>query len=428
MGDYWVDPQTSSDAELAILGGIMLTAGEAMDRVANLRDEHFADTRNRWLFGILRKLRDSKTPCDAVTVYEALSRRYPDRAAELTDYVLTTASNTPGSASIKAYAQILIDKYRDLQTIAIAGRLMDNPRGAEQAIRDLMALSSGAGETSHTHTIKEAVKAAWNQIEEAYNSNGALIGVTTGIDAFDEYCGGLHKGDLIVIGARPAMGKTAFLASMAQAADVSRLFVSAEQSSEQLGQRLLSMTSRIPLSDLRAGRIEESDFPMCTHAIRTLNTQSCIIHDRPSPTLDELVRVARKAKLEKDIKAIYVDYIQRIRYGTDRMSKVERVGEVVIGLKGLARELDVPVVALAQVKRDVETRANKRPSMGDLSDSSEIEKEADIIGMLYRDEVYDKNTAFPGIAELIIDKNRHGAIGTVRTRWNGPLVTFSNLA
>jgi len=201
----------------------------------------------------------------------------------------------------------------------------------------------------------------------------------------------------------------------------------AEQSASQIGQRALSMVSKIPVGNLRAGRLGEWDWPSCTAAISTLVPQECAIYDKPAPTLTEVVRIARKWKLDRGIKALYVDYVQRIKHGNPKQPRHERVAEVAEGLKELARELDIPVIALAQVNRAVEERPNKRPNMGDLSDSSALEKEADQVIMLYRDEVYRQDTEHPGIAELILEKNRHGGIGKVFVRFQAPTVTFCDL-
>lgn len=412
------------DAEQAVLGALMLGGDAAFAKVESLKPEHMTDARHRWLFSVLLELHAERTPCDAVTVAEVLERRYPKRAVELAGYVLEVANGTPGSANIGAYAAILARRWNDRRVREIASALIQSPDGVEQAIRDLMALHGH--EVNREHTMAAAVKEAVLELTEAVESGGKLRGITTGFASLDRVLGGFHRGDLVIIGARPAMGKTALLLSMAQAADVPRGFVSAEQSVGQIGQRAVSMATRIPVQNLRAGRIDETEWPRISAGISILSPQECVIYDKPAPTLAEVVRVARRWKLDRKIQALYVDYVQRIKHGNPKQPRHERVGEVAEGLKELARELDIPVIALAQVNRAVEERHNKRPNMGDLSDSSALEKEADQVMMLYRDEVYNEESEAKGTAELILEKNRHGGIGKVVIQFNAPTVTFSD--
>jgi len=415
------------DAECYVLGAMMIGGEKAAARVTHLRAEHFTDLRHRWLFGVLVSLNADRTPIDAVTVMDYLQRRHGTRGAEAADYALGLANATPGAANIAAYAKILVDRHTERQTRAIASELAQNPTqdGAQAAMRALLALAQV--DEAREHTMQQATKAAWQDIEAAWHAGGALRGVTTGLHDLDKYLGGFHRGDLIIIGARPAMGKTALLLSMAQAADVPRGFVSAEQSAQQIGQRALSMSSRIAVSALRAGQIEEHEFSQCSAAISKLTQQDCVIYDKPAPRLDDVVHVARRWKVERGMRILYVDYLQRIKHGNPKQPRHERIGEVCEGLKELARELDIPVVALAQVNRDVESRPNKRPAMGDLADSSALEKEADQIIMLYRDEVYNPSSDYAGTAELILEKNRHGGIGVVRVAFHAKTVTFKDL-
>lgn len=416
------------DAECYVLGAMMIGGERAAAKVAHLQPEHFTDLRHRWLFGVLTAMNADRTPIDAVTVADYLERRHGARGHEAATYAIEMQSATPGAANIGAYAKILTDRHTERRVREIASELAESPNGegVESAMRALLSL--GSNEPAREHTMRQAVKAAWEDIEAAWANGGKLRGITTGLPELDAYLGGFHPGDLVVIGARPAMGKTALLLSMAQAADAPRGFISAEQSSGQIGQRAISMTSRIPVSFLRAGQIDDEDFPICTAALSRLTTQDCVIYDKPAPTLSEVIHVARRWKVERGIRILYLDYIQRIKHGNAKQPRHERVAEVAEGLKELARELEIPVVALAQVARAVDERANKRPGMADLSDSSALEKEADQVLMLYRDEVYNPESEHRGTAELILEKNRHGAIGMVRIAFNAPIVTFTGLA
>jgi replicative DNA helicase len=416
------------DAECYVLGAMMIGGEKAAAKVSHLQAEHFTDLKHRWLFGVLMALNADRTPIDVVTVHDYLVKRHGERGREAANYAQELDAATPGASNIAAYAKILTDRHTERKTREIAATLADNPTqdGAHEAMKALLSLSSS--EQAREHTMRQAVKAAWEEIEAAFAGGGKLRGITTGLPELDDYLGGFHPGDLIIIGARPAMGKTALLLSMAQAADAPRGFVSAEQSSGQIGQRAIAMESRIPVSALRAGHIQEEDFPMCSTAIARLTQQDCVIYDKPAPTLSEVVHVARRWKVERNIQILYVDYVQRIKHGNAKQPRHERVAEVAEGLKELARELNIPVVALAQVNRAVEERPNKRPNMGDLSDSSALEKEADQVIMLYRDEVYKPDSEHRGTAELILEKNRHGGIGMIRVAFNAPIVKFSGMS
>jgi replicative DNA helicase len=246
------------------------------------------------------------------------------------------------------------------------------------------------------------------------------------LQVLDSHLGGWQDGDLTVIGARPAMGKTALLLHFAAAAGVSVGLVSAEQPAFQIAQRHAASLGRVSLADLRRGRIGDQEQGLLVEAIRKINRMNYRIYDRSSPHIADVERMARRWKQKHGMEILLVDYIQRIRGDGDK--KHERVGDVVQRLKTLARDLDVPVVALSQVGRQVESRTNRRPGMGDLSDSSEIEKEADAVITLYRDEVYNPESKDKGTAELYIAKNRHGYTGTVRVQWAGVWVRFADLA
>ena len=321
-------------------------------------------------------------------------------------------------ANASRYAVEMRNNYRRRRTQEILTEGLET-LNAEQVMRALMELdvAEGGNET----TIRDALSEALKDMEEAAECQG-IRGITTGLDKLDRHLGGWHKGDLCVIGARPAMGKTALLLHFAQSCGVPLGLVSAEQPAYQIAQRHVSSLGKVRLSDLRQGKIGARE----TQAVITVNhrLKDYWIYDRSAPSVDDIVKVARRWKHRHNIQVLFVDYIQRIQ-GKGK-ARHEQVGEVVRSLKTLARDLEIPVVALAQVARQVEARENKRPSMGDLSDSSEIEKEADQIITMYRDEVYNPNTDTSGICELKVCKNRHGYTGTVEVEWIGEYVTFQN--
>lgn len=334
-------------------------------------------------------------------------------------------------ALFKDYCTIIRKDYRLKQAANIAQSLLyavqeDKDLSAtDAAISQLMQL--GTVGRKYEWTLREAVGNAVKMIDDAFNADG-LVGVDTGMAPLNDLTGGWHGTDLIVVGARPAMGKTALMLNFAHAADCPAGIISSEQGNEQVAIRMLSMQGSIDAQTLRSAKLQEDEWPRLTAAVHALKEQDIIINDEPSINITGLCRQAREWKYRHNIGALFVDYVQRIKGSTKGQSKLEQVTEVVGALKSLAKELNIPVIALAQVNRNVDSRPDKRPNMGDLSDASEIEKEADSIIMLYRDEVYHEDTNSKGIAELIFEKNRHGPTGTIRCVFQGRFMRFVELA
>lgn len=319
-------------------------------------------------------------------------------------------------ANVAKYAEQIEVGYRKRKTQEILAEGMQT-LDAGSVIRQLMEID--AHKASYETNIRAAMGEALLDMEQAAETQG-IRGITTGLSDLDKHLGGWHRGDLCVIGARPAMGKTALLLHFAQSCGVPLGLISAEQPAYQIAQRHVASIGKVRLSDLRNGKIGKKE----TEAVITANhkLKDYWIYDRSAPTIDDVVKMARRWVHRHDIRILFVDYIQRIN-GSGKM-RHEQVGDVVRSLKTLARDLEIPVVALAQVARQVESREDKRPSMGDLSDSSEIEKEADQIITMYRDEVYNKKSELAGICELKVCKNRHGYTGTVPVEWIGEHVSF----
>jgi replicative DNA helicase len=262
-------------------------------------------------------------------------------------------------------------------------------------------------------------------VQAAHENGGALIGVPTGLFGLDDMLGGLHDSDLIVVGARPAMGKTGLLLGMVMAgSDKGPVgLISAEQPASQVGLRWMASGANVGVGKLRAAKIEDYQWPRITRAVSDLGPRPIRIFDRSSPDIAEVARVARRWKQQYGIKALYVDYLQKLEISAQASApKHERVGAIARALKNLARDLNIPVVALAQVARKVEERQNQRPQMSDLADSSEIEKEADQIMTLWRDQSNPLAETAP--AEINVVKNRHGNIGTMHCLWRGAQTAF----
>jgi len=378
-----------------------------------VRSEQFESPINQLIYQTMMDLGQS---FDAVLINHRLFEQGEREAAARVLDIMNDCTGIQSNAA--KYAVKIKENHRKRKTQEILQEGMESlDTGA--IVKSLMEIDQA--ETDHETTIQQAMGQALQDMEIASQTEG-IRGITTGLTRLDKHLGGWHKGDLCVIGARPAMGKTALLLHFAQSCGVPLGLVSAEQPAYQIAQRHVASIGKVKLSHLRQGKIGESE----TKAVITANhrLKDYWIYDRSAPTIEDIVKIARRWKHKHDIEVLFVDYIQRIQ-GKGK-ARHEQVGDVVRSLKTLARDLEIPVVALAQVSRQVELRQNRRPKMGDLSDSSEIEKEADQIITMYRDEVYDNNTKSQGICELTIDKNRHGYTGTVDVRWIGEHVSFAN--
>ncbi|MGN6223682.1 replicative DNA helicase [Pseudoxanthomonas sp.] len=415
---------TPTFAEEALLGGLLLENDRLHDVATLLSADHFTSAPRSRLFSAIRDRVLAGEPADAVTIGEL----HPD----LYDDAIELASNVPGSSAVLTYATIVRENWRRREAVQIGLELSSRARAGEEgavdhAVAALMALNATVTECEYTG--KQALQLAWREVEKAYANGGVLPGITTGLRGLDDILGGLHDSDLIILGARPAMGKTAFMGCMAEAAaDAGKRpgIISAEQPVVQLGLRRLSASSGVGAAHLRAGKFEEEDWGSLQAGIAKAMPRDMWIYDRSAVTLDELVAIARKWKHAHDIGVLYIDYAQRITVpGADRITEVSQVAR---GMKNLARDLQIPVVSLAQVIKGVDSREDKRPRAGDLANSDELTREADQILMLYRDEVYNYETRDKGIAEVLIEKNRHGPTGLKRVAFIEKTMRFADLS
>ena len=392
-----------------------------------LQSAHFTTEAYGELWGYIARENEA-AEADFVTVGDAAEREGRKHISALALEIACDAAMYPLTVPGPQCALVVSGwRSREARRIALelAEAAMRREDGAiDGAVAALMALH--AEDRDYEHTARSAMAAAWRQVEAAKEAGGALVGIPTGLTDLDESLGGLHDSDLIVIGARPAMGKTGLLLGMtlagAGAGPVG--LISGEQPHEQVGLRWMS-TGGVSVGKLRAGRVGD-DWSHLYAKVKEVSERNIRILDRSSPDIAEVMRVARRWKHQHGIRALYVDYLQKLEIsGMGDAPKHERVGQVAKSLKNLARDLRIPVVALAQVSRKVEERANQRPMMSDLADSSEIEKEADQIMTLWRDQS-DPNAEFAP-AEVNVVKNRHGNTGTVNCLWRGATTSFVNL-
>jgi replicative DNA helicase len=424
-------PPSSVEAEQAVIGGLMLVPDKIEAVSTNLAVDDFYRKDHQMIYRAMLELSGRGQPCDAVTLGDWFDANGFAEMMGGGSYLIDLASTTPSAANIEAYAEIVREKSVRRQVIDKGTAMVEQAYGSDSdavslvdgSITELMALQKI--EARAEFSITQVLTAAYAEAQRARELGTTIPGIPTGLGRLDYVLGGWHDSDLVVVGARPAMGKTALLLNFLVSCKVKCGLISAEQPMQQIGARLLSLKSHVDAEKMRSGRFRDEDYGRLQNAIAELTDRTIQVYDRSSPTIADVTRMARKWKHECGIRILFVDYIQRIKavQTSKNANKSERVGEVVQGLKNLARDLEIPVIALAQVSRSVDSREDKQPGMGDLSDSSEIEKEADQVITLYRPYVHDEN-AEPALAILSIEKNRHGATGVVKAAWIAESMRF----
>ncbi|GIX36607.1 MAG: replicative DNA helicase [Lysobacteraceae bacterium] len=436
-------PPHAIEAEQAVLGGLMLDEN-AWDQIADkLREEDFYRRDHQLIFRAIGALVEQQKPCDAVTLGEYFEAHGLAEQVGGVDYVIELARNTPSAANITAYAEIVREKSVLRQLIDVGTRIANDgfqPEGRgvrellEQAERAVFEIAeSGARGKQKFVAVKEAVKDAFRILQERYDNPGQLTGVPTGFIELDQRTTGLQPSDLIILAARPSMGKTALALNIAEyAALKTRRAVavfSMEMSASQLAFRLISSLGRVDAQNLRTGQLGDEEWSRVTHAITLLADARLFIDDTPALSPTELrSRARRLAREHGGLGLIVIDYLQLMQVPGNKENRATEIAEISRSLKALAKELDCPVIALSQLNRSLEQRTDKRPVMSDLRESGGIEQDADLILFIYRDEYYHPDSPDKGLAEIIIGKQRNGPTGTLKLVFNGRYTRFDNHA
>ncbi|MEO8672719.1 MAG: replicative DNA helicase [Tahibacter sp.] len=435
-------PPHSIDAEQAVLGGLMLSA-EAWDRVADrLNEDDFYRKDHRLIFRAISELSNKSMPCDAVTLGEWFDSQGIADLVGGSGYVLELANSTPSAANIVAYCDIVREKSVLRQLIdagtEIAGDgFQPDGRSTQEILetaeqRVFRIAEAGARGRKGFVAMRTAVKDAFQILHQRFENKGSITGMPTGFADLDELTAGLQPSDLIIVAARPAMGKTAFSLNMAEHVAMKTkkavAVFSMEMSASQLAFRLISSMGRINQQHLRTGDIEETEWPRVTSAITMLADTKIFIDDTPSLSPSELRARSRRLKREHDLGLIVIDYLQLMQVPGNKENRATEISEISRNLKALAKELNVPVVALSQLNRSLEQRQDKRPVMADLRESGAIEQDADLIMFIYRDDYYNPESPDKGLAEIIIGKQRSGPTGTIKLTFLGQYTKFENHA
>ena len=434
-------PPHSIQAEQSVLGGLMLD-NRAWDTVADkVSEADFYRQDHRLIFRSIVELAESGQPLDWITLSEWLKQRSELENAGGSTYLGTLAKDTPSAANILAYANIVREKSvlrqlisvgTDIADLAYDGGEQDSRALLDEAEKRVFAIAEQGSKSETFVPIKELLKASLDKIQYLAETEGSITGTATGYNELDEKTSGLNEGDLIIVAGRPAMGKTTFSMNIAEhvaLSDKPVVIFSMEMPAEQLILRMFASNGRVPLSDIRTGKIREEDWPRVAMSVKAFSKTKLFIDDMGGQTPTDIrAKTRRLAREHGQLGLIVIDYLQLMQTAGKSENRTNEVSEISRSLKSLAKELKCPIIALSQLNRSLEQRSDKRPIMSDLRESGAIEQDADIIMFIYRDEVYDENSPDKGQAEVIIGKQRNGPIGTIRLTFQGKYTRFDSFS
>jgi replicative DNA helicase len=438
------------DAEASILGGVILR-NDVLLHLESLESADFYDHRHKVIWDAIRNLEAAARPIDVVTLENEIEKGGKLEAIGGISFLGELALRVPTAENVVAYTEIVRDHSQARKLILAAGEIVEMGFEDSLEVRDYLDDAEAKifevtqrKDKSGPEPMKNLVKKVFGSLDERFKSEGGITGVPTGFADLDVKTAGLQPTELIILAARPAMGKTSFAMSLAQNAATSGgwpvLVFSLEMSSTQLAERMLCSEAKVDSSALRRGQLQRQDMTNLTYAAATLSKAPILIDDSPALSIREVRARARRFRSDpvlfprdgsaKKCGLIVIDYLQLMRGSAQaaKASREQEISEISRGLKSLAKEIECPVLALSQLNRSLEQRTDKRPQLSDLRESGAIEQDADVILFIYRDVVYNKESENPNIAEVILGKNRHGATGTVETHFEGRYTRFENLS
>ncbi len=433
-------PPHSIEAEQSVLGGLMLE-NQAWDKVADkLQEKDFYRQEHQIIFRAVASLANQSKPFDWVTLTEELKRINELATVGGDNYLVELLKNTPTAANIGAYADIVRERSILRQLIGVASDITESAfflsgrtslEVLDEAERKVFQIADSSMRGEGPVAISDILAKTVDRIDTLFHSQDAITGLSSGYKDLDEMTAGLQPSDLIIVAGRPSMGKTAFAMNVAEHAALKSgkpiLIFSMEMPGESLAMRMLSSLGRIEQNRLRTGRLEDDDWPRITSAVSMLAEAKMFIDDGAALSPSEVrARARRVAREHGQLGLIVIDYLQLMQMAESRENRTTEISEISRSLKGLAKELDVPVIALSQLNRGLEQRTDKRPVMSDLRESGAIEQDADLILFIYRDEVYNENSPDKGTAEVIIAKQRNGPIGKIRLTFLGKYTRFES--
>ncbi len=433
-------PPNSLEAEQSILGGLMLD-NTAWDKIADIIvKSDFYRKDHRIIFDGISNLIEASEACDVVTLSEYLENKGELETAGGLEYIASLANETPGAANAISYAKILRERSVLRSLISAGNQISGNAylndgREASELVDEAERLvfdiaEKGARGRAGFEHLKDVLPDTIDRIELLSKSEGDITGVATGYKEFDKLTAGLQSGDLVIIAGRPSMGKTALAVNIAENAaigsKVPTAIFSMEMPKEQLAFRMISSLGRVDQSHLRTGKFPDEDWSRINTAVQLMSDAPIYIDDTPALSPTEIRARARRLKRESGLGLIVLDYIQLMQVHGTTENRATEISEISRSLKALAKELSVPIIALSQLNRSVESRTDKKPIMSDLRESGAIEQDADLILFIYRDEVYNPDTPRKGVADISIAKQRNGPIGDFPLTFVGRYTKFEN--
>ncbi|HUZ18963.1 MAG TPA: replicative DNA helicase [Acidimicrobiales bacterium] len=431
-------PPHNLEAEESLLGAMLLSRDAIAVAVERCAPEDFYKPSHAHIFSAITSLYARGEPADAVTVAEELRRAGVLEETGGAAALVALQSNTPSISSAGRYGGIVEEHALLRRLIGVAHEIAEIgyglPDDVTEAVDRAEAMVFDVAQRRSADTIsplQELLSRSLDRLEELYGRGETITGVPSGFHDLDEHLAGLQPSNLVVVGARPSMGKTAFALGIAANAAILGtpvLFFSLEMSHLEIAQRVLCAEARVDASRMRNGRLLEGDWPKISHAIGRLGNAPLHIDDNPNVTVMDIRAKARRMKSREGLGMVVVDYLQLMtgRHGAE--NRQVEISEISRGLKILARELEIPVIALSQLSRSLESRADKRPMLADLRESGAIEQDADVVMFIYRDEVYNQESTDRGAAEIIIAKHRNGPTGIVQLAFVGNYARFANMA
>ena len=437
MADITRIPPHSVESEQSILGSILLDKDAIIAVAETITPTDFYKDAHRIIYESMMALNNKNEPIDMVTLTDELRKRgYLDDIGGVT-YLTSLSTIVPTTSNVKYYADIVKEKSVLRQLIKASNDIINLGYGSGESAENVLDFAekkifdiSQERTNDDFKPINQVLMDTYDMIESIYSNKSDVTGVTTGFKDLNKKINGLQRTDLILVAARPAMGKTAFALNLVQNAAIkgnaSVAVFSLEMSKEQLAQRMVAAQSNVELKKMKTGTLNDADWPRIISAMAVMSDAKIFIDDTPGIKINELRSKCRKLKMEQGLDLVMIDYLQLMESDSKNESRQQEISKISRSLKILAKELDCPVVALSQLSRAPEQRADHRPVLSDLRESGAIEQDADIVMFLYRDEYYHSDSEKKDLAEIIIAKNRHGETGSVELVWMGSIQRFGD--
>ncbi len=427
----------NEEAEKSVLGSILINPDMLHDVSEIIKADDFYFNRNKEIFEVAMELQSKGTPIDHLTICDELKRRASLDWVGGRGYVVALGNEVPSTRNAVAYAKIIYDNS-ELRKLIVAGKgILEQSYEPNANAEEVLSYAeqevfniSQKKETHNTSRLTEILHENLIMIDERVKNRGQIMGIPSGFVDLDNITTGFQKSDMIVLAARPSMGKTSFALNVAQrAADKGNkiMIFSLEMSRQQIGMRFILMESKVDAHKLKMGEIGSQEWENIYYAIEGLSKGEITVDDTVGGSLTSITSKCRKLKAERGLDLIIIDYLQLIEASTKVESRLQEISSISRGIKQLAREMDCPVIVLSQLSRNPEARTNKRPILSDLRDSGAIEQDADQVIFLYRDDFYEKDSEEKGICEVIVAKNRNGPTETIKLKWQKEHTRFENL-